>query len=807
MTVGQNGVSLLIDSASPNWLATDERGEDILSRFDGRRSLGQIVKQYAIEHGLEWATAWQHVETIIRDALRQEMLSETPVRPGRYPGRAAFLNGLPLTELWIHTNNLCNLSCSHCLVSSGPGGNPGLPLEKIVNVVEQARALGTRRFYLTGGEPLVRKDIVSICQEILEDGEAELAILTNGTLFRGARYQGLKALDRERVRLQISLDGSRPETNDRIRGRGSFERITAGIRTAIADGFHVTVTTAIAQTNADDVPGVTRLISRLGGTRHHLLWLHKRGRADGSGPDFTPPVDEVIQIVRRARAAGQEVGVTIDNFESMKERLNAPARIKRDLSNACVQSLCMYSDGSVYPSAATVNIPELRCGSVLEQPLAEIWKESAVSKSFREATVEKKPQCPACPLKYLCGGGDIEHAYFYTGSIDGHDPYCELHKAMIRDAFGERAEERRSVLANGKSGFSSPIAFTGMGEGAVHCATNEEISEVLTSHSECVRSFELDAPRKVVRDFYGDAAETPQEDLCCPIKPLAADIAHIPREVVERFYGCGSPVGIAQIQPGETTLDLGSGAGIDVFTAAKKVGPGGKSIGVDMTDAMLQVARENQSIVAGNLGYDAVSFRKGFLEDIPAETASIDLVTSNCVINLSPDKKRVFAEMWRVLRDHGRIVVSDIVSEEAVPSHQRRDPRLWGECISGALTEEEFLALLERAGFYGVAVLRRTFWKEVEGHRFFSVTVRGYKFEKKAGCVYRGQHATYQGPFKGATDDEGHFFPRGVAVEVCTDTAAKLSRAPYAGMFLIADPTDGDQLQEFACCEDAAGCC
>ena len=117
----------------------------------------------------------------------------------------------------------------------------------------------------------------------------------------------------------------------------------------------------------------------------------------------------------------------------------------------------------------------------------------------------------------------------------------------------------------------------------------------------------------------------------------------------------------------------------------------------------------------------------------------------------------------------------------------RADGKLWGECISGALTEDDFLAALERAGFYGVSILKKTFWKDVEGCRFFSITVRGYKFEKKAGCTYVGQYAVYLGPLKAAVDEEGHLFPRGTPIEVCTDTAAKLSRTPYAGAFAIVD--------------------
>jgi len=808
-----NGTVVVVDPAAPNWMATDERGDAIMARFDGSRSIAAVVREYVAERRLEWVKAWQHVETIARDALRQGLLAAAapaPVEP--YQGRERFVAARDLEEIWIHTNNSCNLSCDHCLVSSGPDGDPGLATHEVLEIMRQARELGVRRFYFTGGEPLIRKDLLELAEFALMDPEAELAILTNGTVHK--RLAELGTLDRERLRLQISLDGSRPETNDRIRGRGSFGRICDGIRHAVAAGFQVTVTTAITESNADDVARVTRLVAELGVTHHHLLWLHKRGRAGGEAPHRSPAVERVIEVVREAQITGREVGVVIDNAESLKVRLNAPAGVKRDLSNACIESVCVYSDGKVYPSASTAGVPELLCGDIREESLEKILQDSEVARRLRAVTVEDKEICRSCEYKFLCGGGDLEHAYFYGGSFAAHDPYCELHRAMISQALLERSWERAGELANGKAGFDAPVAITGMGEGSVHCAAGEEVPEVVTSHSECVLSFELDAPRALVREFYGAAADKPQEELCCPVRPAADDIGHIPVETIERYYGCGSPVGLADIRPGEVTLDLGSGAGIDVFIAAKKVGENGRAIGVDMTSEMLAVARESQQAVARNLGYDVVEFRRGFLEEIPVGDGDVDLVTSNCVINLSPDKKRVFSEMWRVLKDHGRMVVSDIVSEEAVPTRHRRDPRLWGECISGALTEEEFLAYLERAGFYGLQVLQKSFWREVDGYRFFSICVRGYKFEKKAGCRYTGQLAVYQGPFKGVSDEEGHYFPRGVAIEVCTDTAAKLAHPPYAGAFVVIDP-EGERTADFVCCaaeatdsgQIAAACC
>ena len=198
-------------------------------------------------------------------------------------------------------------------------------------------------------------------------------------------------------------------------------------------------------------------------------------------------------------------------------------------------------------------------------------------------------------------------------------------------------------------------------------------------------------------------------------------------------------------------------------------------------------------------------FEKGYLEAIPVETGTVDLVTSNCVVNLSPDKPRVFAEIWRVLADHGRIVISDIVSDREVPPHLKVNPRLWGECLVGALTQEDFLAQLERAGFYGLTIRERTFWKDVEGYSFYSMTVEGRKLEKQAGCVFQGHRAVYLGPGKAFVDEEGHLFPRNEPYEVCTDTVAKLSRPPYRDMFAVLEPGAG--AESYACCASDAVCC
>jgi SAM-dependent methyltransferase len=174
----------------------------------------------------------------------------------------------------------------------------------------------------------------------------------------------------------------------------------------------------------------------------------------------------------------------------------------------------------------------------------------------------------------------------------------------------------------------------------------------------------------------------------------------LPDAAVMASLGCGNPIAVAELAPGETVLDLGSGGGIDVILSARRVAPGGRAYGLDMTDEMLDLARRN----AADAGVDNVEFLKGHIEDVPLPDASIDVVISNCVINLSTDKPAVFAEMHRVLRPGGRVGVSDVVAEDRLSATDRAERGDYVGCIAGALSVSEYEAGLEAAGFVDVSV-------------------------------------------------------------------------------------------------------
>ena len=337
---------------------------------------------------------------------------------------------------------------------------------------------------------------------------------------------------------------------------------------------------------------------------------------------------------------------------------------------------------------------------------------------------------------------------------------------------------------------------------------------------------ETRSKESIVRERYAAGAKEPADEICCPVDYKSEYLKVIPQEVTERDYGCGDPS--RYLRETETVLDLGSGSGKICFIAAQIVGPKGKVIGVDMTDEMLEVARRNAPIVAERLGYGNVEFHKGRIQDLaldlelldrqlqehPITNAasflaadelaeelrvkrpliagdSIDVVVSNCVLNLVEPKSKgqLFGEIFRVLKKGGRAVISDIVSDEEVPDEMQSDSELWSGCISGALTEDGFLAAFENAGFYGIQILKRDVdpWRTVQGIEFRSVTVGAFK-GKQGECFERNQAVIYRGPFKEVLDDDNHRMRRGTRYAVCDKTYNLYKKSPYREFFEFVDP-------------------
>jgi arsenite methyltransferase len=245
--------------------------------------------------------------------------------------------------------------------------------------------------------------------------------------------------------------------------------------------------------------------------------------------------------------------------------------------------------------------------------------------------------------------------------------------------------------------------------------------------------------KQFVKDRYAMIASN--EDSCCPcctcnagLVEQAKSIGYSVQEIINvpegsvMELGCGNPVALAELKAGETVLDLGSGGGVDVFLAAQKVGENGNVIGVDMTAEMLEKARENARI--GN--YTNVEFRAGEIENLPVEDDSIDVVISNCVVNLSPDKLATYREVFRVLKPNGRILISDLVTEGELPEDVRQSSEAWACCIAGAMETQEYLNTITKAGFRDVTIVAEHLFCEhgmddrLAG-KIISIHVRAYK--------------------------------------------------------------------------------
>jgi SAM-dependent methyltransferase len=349
----------------------------------------------------------------------------------------------------------------------------------------------------------------------------------------------------------------------------------------------------------------------------------------------------------------------------------------------------------------------------------------------------------------------------------------------------------------------------------------------------------LDVERAVT-DRYTLAAQDQIAALCCPVTYDPKYLSVIPQEVIDRDYGCGDPS--AFVREGDVALDLGSGSGKICYIAAQVAGPSGRVIGVDANTEMLALANKYRREIGDELGYHNVEFRRGRIQDLRLDLAlvenylagnpvgsaeglstfnafceeikresplvgdeSVDVVLSNCVLNLvSPeDKERLFAEMFRVVRRGGRVAISDIVSDEDAPDDLKNDPELWSGCISGAYREDAFLEAFDRAGFYGMEIVKRDErpWRTIRGVEFRSITVVAHK-GRQGPCLERKQAVIYRGPWRKVTDDDGHVLERGKRVAVCDKTFQIYMREPYAADVLPVEPYEDippEEAQAFDC--------
>jgi len=655
-----------------------------------------------------------HIPMVQRFLQRLPSGANTP-----YLGRYTGLNTDHLSELWLHITNRCDLSCRHCLFASGPQEADELNFATIVQRVDEAAQLGCRVFALTGGEPLVHPDFGEIVRHIQSYDGAHVAVLTNGMSAKAVLQSA--DWDWNRFHLQLSVDGL-PDRHDTIRGRGSFAQLETQMAWLRQQSRSFTLSMCVEKDNYADMADVVDLAADCGASNVHFMWYFIRGR--GKAEQYVEPMSIFAPFVEAWKRAEQR-GISIDNLEALKTQVFAPQGTIHDGCGCGWNALAIGPDDLLYPSAALVGESDL--ATSLEQGLATGWRNSAALETIRRSSCATQTS----PWRFILGGGDSDHSYHYAQTFVGDDPYLPLYEMLATELIQSQAQRFDSL--------AEPALRLKMGDLLESCGAHGKVALL---HSNCLLALTQDDSRTVVKNFYAAAVGDTKEDILNPVCYDPEIISHIPVEFRLRGYGCGSPVLDADILPGETILDLGCGSGVECFIASRLTGSSGQVIGVDMLDPMLDLARRGRVGVSANLGYDNLDFRKGFLEKLPVEDNSVDLILSNCVLNLSSDKRRLFAEIFRVLKPGGRLVVADVVCETEPDAAIRNDEVLRGECIAGALSQKDLNGLLVESGFQAFFCLKRVPYRLVDNHPFYSLTFRAAKPEPEATV-----RVMYPGPF------------------------------------------------------------
>lgn len=683
-------------------------------------------------------------------ALRRVLARLPQSRPLTYAGRGTHLRMEGLRELWLHLTDRCNMACTHCLFASSPTQKTELPLDTALSLAEQALDLGCRLFALTGGEPLVHPHIKTLVQTLLAKNDVHVVMLTNA--LRLLPFLDELRPDPERFHLQISLDGLR-EHHDALRGRGAFDVLLQTLEALRLRRISFTLSMCVTARNVREMASVAALARRIGAGNLHFMWYFLRGR--GTDAQWVAP-DILFDEFQKAVSIADSLGLPVDNVAALATQIFAPAGTIHDGGTAGWESLAVGPDGLLYPSAALIGLPQL--ATTIQTRLAHAWETSPILNTFRQATAATSDS----PLRLLLGGGDCDHSYSHAQTVLGDDPYLPLYERIALWLIAREAQKSASG--------SSPGLLLQMGEILESCGAHGNIA---LTHSNCLLATAQENSLTTIKNFYTQAVGDKNTDILNPVCYDTPTIAHIPERFRFRGYGCGSPVLDAAIQPGEHVLDLGCGGGVECFIAARLCGESGAAVGVDMLGPMLELARAAQPEVAENLGYDNLTFRQGYLEALPVDSDSMDVVLSNCVMNLSVHKRRAYAEIFRVLRPGGRLVISDVVCESEPDPSIRNDETLRGECIAGALTIPHLMALLAESGFLHTRLVKRFPYRLVHGHPFFSLTYEAFKPRPSAPV-----RLLYRGPLEGLLVN-GTWLPRGVPMSLDRDHADRLGEEVF----------------------------
>lgn len=770
--------AIYIDPATPYWFVPSSKMDAVL---------GEIASDDGLSISLENT---QDLNSAVEKLLSiKSLLSAIQAPEARpYSGRAS-RKLERLNEIWLHVTDKCNLACGHCLFSDRLKKPGHMNYRQVKDVVDQSIPLGLNVVCLTGGEPLTHPDFVRIITFLLSHDNIRIAVLTNGLLYNNISH-ALKDLDRSRVTFQVSVDGSE-STHDHLRGHGAFARVVESISSILSDGFGCSLSMAVNEDTAIGMRDFIKTSSRLGVRNVHFMWHFRKGQGRfvpiASAHGLMDSLGEVLDLA-------DELEIEIDNLEAIRSQIFTHIGTRFDLGSAGWDSLTIAPDGKIYPTPAMVGTINLGAGE-LSEGIENVWRNSVLLHRIRDLSLLDIAGASEDPLRFITGGGDIDHCILDNLDSEnkiriGDDPYRSVYNSLVVKVIEKEIDRLRSG--------TNPSLLVRMGDIIYDCHNDPNVN---FTHSNCLLTLSSRKGGELVRNFYADRADQPDEVILNPIRPddFVEDL--IPEFALKRMYGCGSPISLAGVVRDQTVVDLGCGSGVEVFLAARTVGAEGKAVGVDMTPQMLDLAQSASLRVEKKLGFKNTYFLMGRLEEVPIRDNFADVVISNCVVNLTGNKRKVLSEIFRILKPGGRMVISDVVSDQEIPLEIKTDPRLNGECLGGALKQNYLFSMIKDAGFCSSSVLNRFPYRYIDGHTFFSLTFRATKPSSSETVP-----VIYKGPFEHVTlDQEGlELVTRGVLQKIKIEAAIGKDDLVSNGLMMV-DIQNGafigqDDSQSCGCC-------
>ena len=425
------GVWLLLDPDTPNWVVVDDIGKEIIGLISGTQSVREITTVLCEKYGGPYDESAQNILAFVNDLGRRYFL-----RDDVFPE----VEGMEWTiesfkEFWLHVTNQCNLRCKTCYVGSGLPFENELTAQEIKNITDEARELGAKKMIISGGEPFLRKDIIDILRYACSNLE-KVTLITNGTLITEEIACSLSSYPN--VIVQVSLDGAREETNDFIRGKGSYRKTVRGIEHLVTAQVPCVIAMTLVKQNLNEISEMVDLAKTFGLNHMHFPILQVKGRAKESESEVVPEneamVSAVKEIFKIPRTEGTAVSLSENFFQIIR------AMWKKDLCGAGRGLISIAADGRVYPCPG-LHEDEFCAGSLLQHSLKEIYETSDIFNQLRSLCVLDIPECRPCEFKFICGGGCHVDRYHAYGHLKAPTPRCEAHQQIYSHLLVEEAKK------------------------------------------------------------------------------------------------------------------------------------------------------------------------------------------------------------------------------------------------------------------------------------------------------------------------------------------------------------------------------